>query len=734
MSKFIKKSFLILFLVIFLNIPAFAQGKTKEPIVVKGDRVEYLYDQKKVVGFDNINITYKDIKLICDKIEVDMEKRVGVAEGNVALIQGTSIFRGEKVSYDFDAGKGTIIEAEIRSKPWYGKGEAAHKVSDNGYLVRKSYLSTCELDPPHYRIQAKEIRIYLGDRIEAKHVTAYVGKIPVFYFPYYHHPLDDNRPRVTIVPGRDDEWGYYALTAWRYYFHEWSRGYIHLDWREKKGFAGGIDYKYKAGYFGKGLARFYYADEGDHLVTDEEVVENFDTEDNRWRTHIRHKWNIDSDTLAMGEYHKLSDPLFLKDYFYNEEYEKLNQPETYLSVIRTKSDYVLSAFMRKRINNSFTVVENLPELKLDIKDQRLSPERSFYYNSTTTMSNLAKKWNDDTEEKLKANRFDTRQEFSYPFKLWGALNLNPYLGGRFTWYSEDALDHKNEYRYMPTAGIENSIRFSKIFPYETDFLNLDINGLRHLVQPSLNYSYTPTPNLKATDLKQFDSIDNLRRDHRVILQLENKLQTKRHSNEEIFDLARFVIRTDFLVDMKDPDGLNIDTQDNVSRLSDFDFDLEIKPYSWLFFKSSSRWDYTRGKFESFNTDLVSSQGDKWSFNFGHRYEDSPYLGVTNQFVTETAYKISPKWDFSMYHRLKKDHDSSDYKLEEQSYSIGRDLHCWLAEITYNIRKHTNIGSETENDHRIWLVMKLKAFPDLPVKLFSASYSKPRPGSRDQIPY
>ncbi len=47
MSKFIKKSFLILFLVIFLNIPAFAQGKTKEPIVVKGDRVEYLYDQKK---------------------------------------------------------------------------------------------------------------------------------------------------------------------------------------------------------------------------------------------------------------------------------------------------------------------------------------------------------------------------------------------------------------------------------------------------------------------------------------------------------------------------------------------------------------------------------------------------------------------------------------------------------------------------------------------------------------
>ena len=743
MSKTTKKYYLILFWTVVLSCLSlgicvstgslFAQEEIKEPIIVKGDRVEYLYEQKKVVGVNNVVITYKDITLVCDQIEVDMARRIGLAEGNVTLIQADTIIKGETVSYDFDAERGTIVKAEVRSKPWYGKGQEASKVGDEAYLMQRSYLTTCELDRPHYRIQARDVRIFLDDRVEAKHVTAYIGRWPVFYFPYYYHPLKDKRPRVTIVPGRDDKWGYYALTAWRYYFHEWSRGYVHVDWREKKGLAGGIDYKYKLGYFGKGLARFYYVDEEDHMTTEEEFTKDLGSEDNRWRCHLRHKWRVDEDTLAVGEYHKISDGLFLKDYFYKEEYEYLQQPETYLSIVKTMPEYTLSAYARKRIHSFFTVTEKLPELKLDIKNQRLCPEASFYYSSSTAFTNFAKQFSNDADEDLKVNRFNTYQRFSYPFKVSGALNLNPYIASRLTWYSEDGLGHMNEYRLMPTLGIESSIRFYKLFLYETDFLNLDIHSLRHLVQPSIHYTYTPSPNLSRLDLKQFDSIDGLGRDHRIILQLENKLQSKRGPKREVFDLVRFIVRTDYLMDMKDPDDPDKDIHENMTRLSDFNFDLEIKPYSWLFLKSDSRWDYTRGKFESFNTDLVATYGDKWSFSFGHRFEDSPGLGETNQFVTDTSYQVSPKWEFSMYHRLKKNYDSNKYKLEERSYTVSRDLHCWIADFTYNIREHAEITSETETDHRIWLVMRLKAFPDMPVKLFSATHSRPRPGSRSQIP-
>jgi len=713
---------------------AFAgEKKEKIPIIVKGNRVEYLYEEKKVVAVNKVVIDYGDVSLRCDKIDVDLDKREAVASGNVSLIQEGAVTRGEKMSYNFDTGKGTILEAELRAKPWYGKGEKANKTGKKSYVLEESYMTTCNLDQPHYRIQAKEIKIYLGDKLEAKHVIACIGKWPIFYFPYYYHPLNDNRPRVTIIPGRDDKWGYYMLSAWRYYFHEWSRGYLHLDWREKQGLATGLDYKYRVGYFGKGLAKFYYCGEDDHVITDDEVLSNSNPQSERWRTHVRHKWQMDKETLFIGEYHKISDGLFLKDYFYREEYEKLNQPETYLSVVRTKRNYVLSAYARKRIHEFFTVTQKLPELKLDVKNQRLDQDTRVYYSSETAFTNFKKRFENDSEADLAAERFDTYQELSYPFKLWGALSLNPYAANRLTWYSEDSLDTSDRYRYMPIVGLESSIRFYKIFPHKFRFINLRFNEMRHLIQPSIHYLYTPTPNVKYTDLNQFDSVDELARDHRLVLELENKLQAKRTAAGNAFDLVRFIVSTDFLLNMRDPDDPDRAIKSNKTRFSDYEFILEVRPYSWLFFKSNSIWDYTRAKFETFNTDLVAKRGDKWSFSFGHRYEDARGLGKINQFVTDYSYKLSPKWNFSMYHRLKKDYEGNAYKLEEQSYGLKRDLHCWIAEFTYNIRKHTETGSDSEDDHRLWLVMRLKAYPEVPVKLFSANYSSPRPGSRDQIP-
>jgi hypothetical protein len=393
----------------------------------------------------------------------------------------------------------------------------------------------------------------------------------------------------------------------------------------------------------------------------------------------------------------------------------------------------LSAFARKRVHEFFTVTEKLPEVKLNVRSQRLDPELRAYYNSETSFTNFKKQFENDSETDLMAKRFDTRQEFSYPFRVWGALNLNPYTASRLTWYSEDMMGQKDKYRYMPTIGMESSIRFYKIFPQTFHFLNLTLHGMRHLVQPSINYVHTPTPNIKYTNLNQFDSIDALNRDQRLILELENKLQAKRTPKGNTFDLVRFIISTDYLINMKDPDDPDRENKRNRTRFSDYEFNLEVKPFRWLFLKSTSIWDYTRGKFEIFNTDLVARRGKKWSFSFGHRYEDAYGSDKISQFVTDYSYRISPKWNFSMYHRLKKDYERTAYKLEEQSYALKRNLHCWIGELTYNIRKHTETGSDAEDDHRIWLVMRLKAYPEIPVKLFSASYSSPRPGSRDQIP-
>jgi len=637
-----------------LTIPSIAQA-AEEPIVVNGEKVEYLYEKKKVIGVDNVVITYKDVTLLCDKIVVDMVTKEAVADGHVILLEGEYKFLGEKVHYNFEQQKGKIIEAEARGDPWYGKGDTAAKVEEKEYCIDRGYLTTCNLPHPHYRIQARKVKIYVNDKVEAFHVIVFLGRYPIFYFPYYVHPLRDKRPRVTIVPGRNSRWGYFVLSAWRYYLHEWSRGYIHLDWREKKGLGYGTDYKYNFGYFGKGLSRFYYTNEN-HVITTEENIEGQSVSEDRWRVQVRHKWYIDSDTLAVGEFNKNSDKLFIKDYFFNDEYEKESQQRTFVSVIKNRPGYNLSLFFQKRTHNFFTVLEKLPELKLELKSQRLR-DTDFYYKSTTAFSILQKKYEDtlyERQPKMKANRFDTDHEFSYLTKLFRFLTFNPYFGVRQTWYSVDASCTESKFRSAYTLGTRFSTKFYRVFDINSNVLNLDINGLKHVVTPSIDYKFMPEPSVKASELKQFEPVDAIGPYKGVTLSVVNRLLTKRGQNKSEATLARFTTSTRIL----------IKTIQNKS-LDDVNFDLELTPYDWLIMDFESIYNAKENSIDRVNANIAAEVRDSWRLGLSYRFEDDHREGSSDQIVTDTYYQLSPKWKIRSYHRFKKDAGEGGFELEEQ---------------------------------------------------------------------
>jgi hypothetical protein len=59
-------------------------------------------------------------------------------------------------------------------------------------------------------------------------------------------------------------------------------------------------------------------------------------------------------------------------------------------------------------------------------------------------------------------------------------------------------------------------------------------------------------------------------------------------------------------------------------------------------------------------------------------------------------------------------------LREQEYTVSRDLHCWVWDITYNVKRG--------HGESIWFVFRLKAFPELEFE-FNQSYHEPKPGSQ-----
>ncbi|HTZ11213.1 MAG TPA: hypothetical protein VMD04_02390, partial [Candidatus Margulisiibacteriota bacterium] len=57
---------------------------------------------------------------------------------------------------------------------------------------------------------------------------------------------------------------------------------------------------------------------------------------------------------------------------------------------------------------------------------------------------------------------------------------------------------------------------------------------------------------------------------------------------------------------------------------------------------------------------------------------------------------------------------------EQEYTISRDLHCWIMDITFNTKQ--NEGST------IFFAFRLKAFPEMQFG-FNQSYSGPKSGAQ-----
>ena len=83
------------------------------------------------------------------------------------------------------------------------------RVSTNEYLLRGATFTTCTRDGKHYHVTAKEARLLDEKYLKAKGVVFYLGKVPVFYFPYWRHTLKTSI--FTFKLGYGSEWGAYGL-------------------------------------------------------------------------------------------------------------------------------------------------------------------------------------------------------------------------------------------------------------------------------------------------------------------------------------------------------------------------------------------------------------------------------------------------------------------------------------------------------------------------------------------
>ncbi len=724
----IRKSLTVLLVLTFFLFRAYSYAqdedlfklKKGQPVIVDGDRVEYFEKKNKILAEGNVSIRYGDVRLSCDRIELDTKTQQAVCRGNVRVEHPEGVLTGDHIAYDFLKKRGEIIGGEVSAFPWFGQAQETGRVGDNEYLLKKGFITTCDLDNPHYRIQAEEIRVFPDDKVIAKNAVFYIGKVPVLWVPYYYHPIIQSRAKVQFIPGQSTDWGYFLLSAWRFHIRGNTKVDVLVDYRTKKGFAEGADLYYYMDDiglpgFGKGLFRSYFIHQNDRGTYDPSSLRGEGTDPSlRKRFQWTHRIDFDPRTVGMIEFNKQSDEYVLKDYFYNEYEQNGDTPRNYISVISSQPNFVFGVTAEKRFHDFYAVTQKLPELWMDIPAQRLW-ETPFYYTSEMSGTVFDKQYAFESQPPEKVERFNSFHRLSYVSKL-GFLNLTPFGTFQETMYGRNRWESGLIAREAFGGGLNVFCRFHRIFDIVTNVLGLNINGLRHIIVPEAEYAHVHQPTVDKDSLYQMDEIDSLEKENRVSLSLVSKLQTKRGMDGELraVDLARFVVGTDYLFRMKKD---RFEFKKN-GTFDDIAFELELRPYEWLYLDSKMQVATKNQSVRTGSVEVSLRPWDNFCMDVGYRYEKKVF-DPRNQFTFDMSFVLSPKWRFGWYERV----NLHNGTIEAQQFSVTRDLHCWEVEVSYNVE-----GSNfLEDEHTFWIAFKIKAFPDMQIGL-NRSFAKHPAGS------
>ncbi len=480
-----------------------------------------------------------------------------------------------------------------------------------------------------------------------------------------------------------------------------------MDYRQKRGLGVGPDIKLELGRWGKSDFKGYYAnDDRPGTNTLGQIMEP-----DRGRIYFTHQANIRTNFTVKAVVRHQSDPFIVRDFF-EWEYRDNIQPSSFLEVNYLWDNYSLNVLAMPRINDFYERVERLPDVKFSAMRQQLGVT-PLYYEGESSAGYFSHEFQDNIRPDFKAWRADTYHQIVLPKTFFNWLNVTPRVGGRFTSYgeTEGGFAGPEANRWVFNTGAEMSFKLSRTWA-DRDLQWFKSKGLRHIMEPSLNYVFIPSPNKIPPELPQFDSaiptlrllpidfpefnsIDAVDSQNTVRFGLRNHFQTKRDGQVET--LARWNILTDW----------HMKTRPDQETFSDVFSDLDFKPRDWLTLTSETRYDINDGVFQIADHRAIIAPKDNWSASLGHRYVRSdPAFGGAgaghNLVLASFYYRLNENWSFRVWEQI----ETRDGTLEEQSYVVYRDFRSWVGALT--LRMRDNRGAA--DDFTIGFTFSLKAYP------------------------
>jgi lipopolysaccharide assembly outer membrane protein LptD (OstA) len=668
------------------------------------------------------------------------------AEGNVIITRGNQKLACERFFYNETTRKGAIVDVRLKA---YSKDLKADffamakeaRINQNRMMADDVALTSCSYGVPHYHLTVRQATLLgaepeaapLAEQRKGRYGVAPFGDdwsvdfdelvpefsgLPFLYVPGLSAgPWLMNFPLRAIRFGHSSQFGNYVYTDFgsRIRFmdengklKQWGDVNLKVDWRQVRGWAGGIDTQYKwDGYRGY-LDSYYLHDEGRRPGS--EFDQQFPPLENpdRAKIHWFHRQDLDDQWRFELEAYYLSDSSLLQEFFPN-EFKELKEPETAAYLRWMSQNMGAFVYARVRLNDFQTQDEYLPRVDFNLLSQPVAPNilDNLYLTERIDTVDIRREF--DTSLNLPSVqtwRVDavTRADLPFDFRYF---QISPFIQNRLTYYQHD-LAGEDDVRDVWTTGARITTQFHSTNPDWT-WEKVGIRGLRHVVEVEAGYTNNFSNNVNPDQLFQYEPVDAIDHFEEVSFQVRQRFLTKDPLNKP-YEFFNFTVGIEYYPDP------SRDTTSANSNNSTPPFDwipLAADPNSGVYEKrlwSNVHYDFL---FRPRNFFTVSGDGEYNPITHAEEVREvgvtfTPFdgitgalgqtmvKGVTNAISLGLTWNLTPKWAVSVQGQY--DFRAGNYL--QQEIVIARDFHDFAIEGVY-----TRDFTRDENRFQVAIVPK-----------------------------
>ena len=632
---------------------------------VTGERTVYDDTTKETLLTGNARLVNGDTTLTADAIRYNTVTGIATATGHFVLTSGRRRLVADEGTYNLSTREINVRHLRVGEFPVYVSGDNVTGTLDELVFTNATifFRENADYTPS---IKAQQLTYARGRIVRANGLSLGLLGRHFISLPHFEQALDvDFVSYLSASLGYRGNLGAFALLGLHLPLAPGIQVGADAGLYTSRGVMIGPSGSYDFGADannGRGFFRSgYISDSGDRKT---DVLGRPVPRDRSYFTWEHRQRAGDHFTLD-GQFNYWSDSEVLRD-FRHKEFDRVQQPDSFLEAAYIGANFSLSAFARVHPNQYHRVQERLPEVRFDLLPSRLG---LGVYQRGSASAAVLESDAFDLDPALRTNRLDAYYGLERPFALTPWFTFTPVAGGRITHYT-DALGGKDTYtRTLGEVGFDARLLASGAFDIKSQVWEID--GLRHLIEPKLSYRYAPEaatgrayippidrrvfstylPPLSIGDSRNLDDLTAL---NTLRLSFNNTLQTRDRSYG-----SRNLASLNFAADYR------FDNVPGRRHLSDIYTAFAVTPAPWLKWEVFHRFDPHALNQQELNTAVELVDQEWWSLRLATHFLKNNY----EEYYLEYRQRLNEVYDITALWR----YDARHSRFNEQSYGVWQRL-------------------------------------------------------------